>query len=39
MWLFILDIINSALGRLFLELIVEGKGHPMVCLDRRSGEG
>jgi hypothetical protein len=33
-----LDIINAKLGRLFLKLIVEGKGHPMDCLDRRIGE-
>jgi hypothetical protein len=39
MWLCILDIINATLGRLFLELIVEGKSHPMDCLGRRNGEG
>jgi len=38
MWLCILDIINAKLGRLFLELIVEGKGHPMDCLGRCIGE-
>jgi hypothetical protein len=39
MWFCILDTINSTLGRLFLVPIVEGKGDPMACLGRRTGEG
>jgi len=38
MWFCILDIINATQVRLFLVPIVEGKGHPMACLDSGGGE-